>query len=293
MADPNNHSDPTYANDPNYVWSGGRWQNRNAGTGVNPNAPATGGHVGGSSQLFNNDSIFGTKGLFGKDGPLGTPDHMAANNLRLAGVGSEINNFAGYQDLAQKLREGAVRQQATNPYDARIADQSRPAQLALMDQMRGQMNGPSIAAMQGQRALGASGQQALMQGGRAGMLGAQGAGAGLAGDVGQARLGEMMRGQAGIGGAAGNLRGADLRSSEAQMNSGFQAQGINDQMARFYASQGGRLDQARAQEELDNKKLHRQIALGIAGRQFKLGADAVGAGSAGVATAASMGADKK
>lgn len=285
MADPTNRNDPTFANDPNYVYVGGRWQNRNNGTGTNSNTPAAGGKVTGSS-------VEDPNGIFGANGIFGDPDHLAQLAAQRAGIGPEIPNFAGYQAISQQFRDGAMRQQATNPYNAGIADQSRPAQLTLMDQMRAQMNGPSIAGMQGQRAFGASGQQALMQGGRAGMLGAQNAGAGIAGDLGQARLAEIMRSQAGIGGAAGSLRGADLRSADAQMGAGFQAQNINDQMARFYASQGSRLDEARARAELDNRRLVQQKGLDIAKSQMNLGTSLLGAGATIAGTAASQGGKK-
>lgn len=286
MADPTNRNDPTYANDPNFVFVGGRWQNRNNGSGADPNAPAASGHVGGSSVVDPKDILFGDRGIF-RD-----PNYLANQSLKDIGVGTEIAGFAGYPALSEQLRAGAIRQQATNPYNTAIADQSRPAQLALMDQMRASMNGPSIAGMQGQRAFGASGQQALMQGGRAGMLGAQNAGAGIAGDLGQARLAEIMRSQAGLGGAAGSLRGGDLRSAEAQMGSGFQAQNIRDQMARFYASQGGRLDEARARAESDNKRLSQQLGLDIAKKQLGMATGLIGAGASAVGTGLSQGGKK-
>jgi hypothetical protein len=230
-----------------------------------------------------------TSNLVDPHGILGDPGTLANDALRLRGIGSEINNFAGYQDLAGKFRDNASRVQATNPYDTGVADQSRAGQLALMDQMRGMQSGPSVANMQGQRAFAQNGQQALMQGGRAGMLGAQNVGAGLAGDLGQARLAEMMRSNAGIGSAAGNLRSGDLASANAQMGAGFGAQNINDQRAQFYASQGARLDQARAQAASDDERLRQQVALGIAGKQLNIGTGMLGAGATALSTAAGMG----
>lgn len=284
MADPTNRNDPSFANNPDYVFVGGRWQNRNNGSGTNSTAPAEGGHVSGSS-------VVDPKGIFGTHGIFGAPNTLADDALRLRGIGTEINDFAGYQGLAGKFRDGAIRQQATNPYDTQVADQSRAGQLALMQQMRAGLDGPSIAAMQGQRAFAQNGQQALMQGGRAGMLGAQQVGAGLAGDLGQARLAEVMRGQGSIGSAAGNLRGGDLRSADAQMGAGFNAQQIADQRARFYASQGARLDQARAQAAADNDRLRQQVGLNIAGQQQGIAQGMMGAGATALTTA--FGAGKK
>ena len=171
----------------------------------------------------------------------------------------DLNAF--YNSQMPGLLAKAMPTQATNPYNAGIADQSRAAQLALIQQMRGQMNGPSIANMQGQRAMGQMGQQALMQGGRAGMLGAQGASAGMAGDVGQARLAEVMRAQAGMGGAAGALRGADLQSANAQAGAGLSAQEQADKNSQFYATQGANLGEAARRANLEQYKLYQRMVL--------------------------------
>jgi hypothetical protein len=184
-------------------------------------------------------------------------------------TGNEAAGLAGGLQLAHDVRnapalnsmfeQGALAPDRANPYNTGVADQSRAAQLALIQQMRGQMNGPSIANMQGQRAMGAMGQQALMQGGRAGMLGAQGGAGGLAGDVGQARLAEVMRSQAGMGGAAGNLRGGDLRSADAQMQAGLQQRAQDDALRRFYMSGGMQLQNARDQSAANREITRLQL----------------------------------
>ncbi len=261
MGDPTNRNDPEYANSPNYVWSGGRWQY--------VSNPATA-----------NDPAAAPQGSVKAETVWTSPFAPAKSGAQqVAAMGGDLNNFAGYQQIAQQARQNAVRQQATNPYNTMVADQSRAGQMALMEQMRAQMNGPSLAAMQGQRALAQSGQQALMQGGRAGMLNAQGAGAGLAGDVGQARLGEVMRAQGGIGGVAGNLRGADLRSADAQAQAGLRAQGLNDQQAMFYSQLGTTLDQARARQALERFKLAQRIDQRQTGNDIQLASSLVGAGA--------------
>lgn len=255
MADPTNRNDPAFANNPNYVWSGGRWQAvNNPSTANNPGAAPTGtvkgeslGTPGGFSDVF--EGLFSRLG--GKPfGSLGGQPQGVISAVQLA-------NAAAWQNLA---RQNATRQQAVNPYNAGIADQSRSAQLALIQQMRAQQAGPSLAALQGQRGMAQAGQQALMQGGRAGMLGAQGASTGMAGDIGQARLAEVMRSQAGMGGAAGNLRGADLRSAEAQAQAGIRAQGLNDQSSQFYSAFGARGQTAADRVKLENDKLNWRIA---------------------------------
>lgn len=263
MGDPTNRNDPEYANNPHYVWSGGRWQY--VSNPATANEPAAGGHVTGTTVWTD-------------------PFKHKSGADQVAAMGGDINNFANYQQLAQQFRGGATRQQAVNPYNTGIADQSRAAQLALIQQMRGQMAGPSLAAMQGQRALAQSGQQALGAAamgapGRAAMLQAQGVGAGLAGDVGQARLAEQMRAQGSMGGAAGSLRGADLRSADAQSQAGLQAQRLSDAQAMFYGQLGTTLDQARARQALERFKLGQRIDQRQTARDIQLGSDLVGAGA--------------
>ena len=162
-------------------------------------------------------------------------------------------------DLMARSQRGL----AINPYSAPMADQARAAQLALMQQMEAQRMGPSLAAMQGRQAMGQSTQQALMQGalggGRGAMLGAGQAGQGLASDVARARMIEDLKARAGIGGVATGLRGQDIRSAEQQMRAGQQAQGLSDEMARFYASQGSALSEAARGDLLERYKLSRRL----------------------------------
>ena len=176
-----------------------------------------------------------------------------ARDLGFSGFSPTLPNSSVWQQAA---RSGANAPLRANPYSSPVADQSRAAQLALINQMRAQQAGPSLAALQGQRGMAQAGQQGLMMGGRAGMLGAQNASTGMAGDIGQARLAEVMRSQAGMGGAAGNLRGADLRSAEAQAQSGIRAQALNDQAAQFYAGLGARGQTAADRVALENDKLN-------------------------------------
>jgi hypothetical protein len=240
MADPTNRNDPTYAHDSHYVWSGGGWRYRGDGT-IDPNRPAPGGSVHAESL----GTQGGWAGLFSGSKPVVTQ--------------SSIPNAAHWQQVAQ---QGAKRVQMQNPYDAAYADQSRGSQMALINQMRAQMNGPSIAAMQGQGAMGQLGQQALMQGGRAGMLGAAQQGAGIGNDVAQARLAEIMRAQAGMGGALGQMRGSDLQSANTQLGAGLTAQQQADKSAQFYASLGSNMGVAQDRMALENYKLNERLKKG-------------------------------
>jgi hypothetical protein len=140
-----------------------------------------------------------------------------------------------------------------------------------MAQMRGQMNGPSIAGMQGQRAMAQSGQQALMQGamgnGRAAMLQSQGVAGGIAGDTGQARLAEVMRAQAGIGGAAGSLRGNDLQSAEANARAALAAQMQTAGRGKYALSAGSALGTTEMNNALENYKFGKRVEGDVNNRQ--------------------------
>lgn len=195
--------------------------------------------------------------------PNGYADTSATAAMARSGMQGTVDELRkGIGDRQAGYMANAKRQQAANPYNAGMADQTRAAQMALIGQMQQQMNGPSLAGMQGQQALAQGGQQALMQaalgrgGGRAAMMGsAQGAG-GLAGSVGQARLGEIMQGQGGMAGVANNLRNSDMVSARQQQQTGLKAQSLADQNARFYGEQGMKLNEASRQALLDNYKLY-------------------------------------
>lgn len=186
-----------------------------------------------------------------------------SDKLAQSGFSSDINNAAYWQNVA---RAGALAPTRPTPYDAAMADRARQAQLALIGQMRNQMAGPSLAGMQGQQALAQSGQRALGAAAmgapnRAAMLQSQRVGAGLAGDVGQARLAEVMRAQGGMGGVASGLRGADIRSSGAYTDAALAQRRQDDAMRQFYASQGSGLESAQARSALELEKVRQRLAL--------------------------------
>lgn len=272
MADPTNPNDPAYKDNPNYVFSGGRWQYREA----NYNDEAAKARAAAQPTKVTGQTVWTDpfKGLI----PSG------ADKLAAAGLRSD-DTFARYNELMPMLREGAIRGQAANPYNAGIADQSRAAQLALLAQMRGQAAGPSLAAMQGTQAMGQGLQAALRGGGgRAGMVGLGQQGAGMAADVARARLAEQMRAQAGMGGLAGGLRGADLRSAQEQVGAGLRAQDLADARARFYAQQGDLLARARAAQAVDLNSIARQIDINNIGAGVGVAKNSAGALAAGLSS---------
>lgn len=251
MADPTNRNDPTYSSDPNYVFSGGRWQYRGDGT-VDPNAPAQGGSIKGEG--------LGTPGGFG-DVFNGLVDRLSGKPFAHGGGGIVIsNNIPRAAEMDARFRAGAQAAPSANPYSTIVANQARRGQEKLYSQMMAQQVGPSLAAMQGARAQGQNLQAALGQGGgRAVMSQAGGIGAGLAADTGTARLAEQMRGAQGIGSMASGVRAADLGVANAQAQTGLQQRGIDDAMRQFYASQGAKLDLAKGRFALEDEKFLNRI----------------------------------
>ena len=178
-------------------------------------------------------------------------------------AGAPLQQLRGFNEgLQPRLQAGAQRTVAGNPYQEAIANQSRAAQMALMNQMRQQQAGPSLAAMQGQQAMGRMGQQALggaAVGGpganRAAMLQAGAGSSGAAMDTAQGRLGETLRSQMGLGGMAGGMRANALRGAEDQQRLGLQAQSQADQNARLNTTLGTTLSGANRDAFYDYYKM--------------------------------------
>lgn len=191
--------------------------------------------------------------------PIGSAQRQAAEySKRVPQVGQRVPGLLA-QMQAMQGRPGVSLNTAE-------ANQVRAAQMALLAQMQQQMQGPSLAGMQGQRAMAQGGQMALRNAamgapGRAGMVGAAQAGAGMAGDVGQARLAEIMRSQAGMGGLASGVRGVDTRQGALAAQTGLQSQGQRDKMTAFYLSQGLDLAQAQQRANVEMESLYKQLEL--------------------------------
>lgn len=202
------------------------------------------------------------------------------------GVNDQWANSAQRNDAYMRgaMNTGALQYNALGQRQAQAANQARPAQEALFQQMQAQRAGPSLANMQTQQALGQNLQGALgAGGGRAAMLNAQNVGAGIAGDSGTARLAEQLGLSNAAFGQAGTTRGADLASAQqvAGTMQGAQQQAVRQQ--QMYASLGRQLAEARARAALENYKTLRALQLNQ--KNTNLGGTAKVAGA--VATAAS------
>lgn len=185
----------------------------------------------------------------------------AEARLRAAGFTPGSQPWSVQTGWQGRLLEGARGAQglAANPYSENYANQARAAQMALLAQMQAQQAGPSLAGLQGQRAMAQGGQAALAQaamgGGRGAMLQSAQQSGGMAGDIGQARLGEIMRSQAGQGGLAGSVRGGDQRSALQSAQSQLESQKTKDALYRFYAGLGTQASLGDLKHGLDKNRI--------------------------------------
>jgi hypothetical protein len=270
MANYKDRNDPFYANNPNYVWSGGQWQYTST--------------PGGSSSKNKEDPSFknnpnwywdektneyqpkvtgvratslGTEG-FNLDPTLGAAGR--------AGSGPSMPHDVFYSKL---LEQGANAPERASPYQAEVANQNRAAQLALLQQMQSRIANDSIAGTQGAQALAQNARQGLGVMGQ-GALGSRlasnqmaGVGGGLAGDIGRARAQEVTGGLSGGFGAASQIRGGDLSVMGDQAQAALKQRQLDDAAKMFFASQGSRLGEAQSNAASEYAKLLRRLELQI------------------------------
>lgn len=256
MPNPTDPKDSVYSNNPDYVWSGGRWQ----WTG-NKSAPST--------AAPGPDSPTHIRAEGGKLPFDATPTSVLPANTSNQGI-------SGYERMQGRLGMLANLSPRDNPFRAEQATRNRAAQLALLDQIRAAQAGPSVAGMQAQGALGQNAQQALMAaaaGGR-GVLGqARMVGANVAGDAGQARLKEYLQGQALLGAGSGRLRGADLGTAGTQAEMGAKQLAADEMFRRAAAGMGAGLYGTQADLMREGDKLNVRRVRGVQKGQEDVGRD--------------------
>lgn len=200
----------------------GSYTNRSAVVGgkyVKPSAPQGAPISGGDAQQPGESA----KAYSARIAPAYAADFQATEQSHVA------PGLKGAPELYTSLQRILAQPARANPFSRDAANASAAAQTALLAQMRQQAAGPSLTALQGQQGLSRLGQQSLTQGGRAGMLGAQGAGAGMAADVGRARLMEALKAQAELGTGAGRAIGQDQTVQGLHQSQGLKQQQIDQE----------------------------------------------------------------
>ena len=212
----------------------------------------------------------GYNGLMGPEegaaliGAVMVPEKVAQLRMSQSGAPGPMRDYGYWQALN---RAGATAPDRANPYSSLIADQTRGAQQALMQQMQAQQAGPSVAGLQASQAMGRNAMAALGAGGGSPLAGLSalgrqaGIGAGIAGDAAAARSQDYFNAQRGGFGIASGMRGQDLRSAQDQAQSGFGMQGINDQNHLFYTGAGMGLQNANERSMLAQYQAYMQAKL--------------------------------
>jgi hypothetical protein len=211
-----------------------------------------------------------SQGIFPGPVPWPSKDENVAIDMGKSGLPQGVQGGDYWLKLMQ---QGAMAPARDNPYSSIIANQTRPAQMALIEQMRAQQAGPSVAGLQAQQALGRNAMSASAAMGRGplgglGALGQQaGIGGGIAADAASARAQDALGAQRGMYGIASGMRGQDLRSAQDQAQAGLGMRGLDDTARLGYARSGSQfgnqMDQARvewikAQQRLALEKEKRQ-----------------------------------
>lgn len=186
-------------------------------------------------------------------------------------ISTEMFKMNGASPQGMYDQAAQVDQRQMPQFNFGYQDQTRNAQMGLMQQLQAQANGqgPSLAQMQLQRgqesamanamAMGAS-QRGANQAGALRNIGTQQAGIqqGLAADSAQLRMQEQMMAQQQLAGLTGQMRQQDIGASSAQTQFAQQSRQMNDQMVQFYTSQGMSLQDAQLKAQMELEKLRTQ-----------------------------------
>lgn len=187
------------------------------------------------------------EGVIGAGGQRGTGDFLTdfldpdvnsyvGRQLRGRGIPTAVDNEAKLQsNIDSRLAQGP----RANPYDLGLGNQARDGFMASLDALH---NGTSVVQGQAQQAQGqltgqvmqaAANSSGLSQALAAG-VGAQGASQ-IAGQAGNARLGEFMGQQEQYAGGLGAMRNQDQNQASAFNTAGLNARAQDDALTNFYS----------------------------------------------------------
>ena len=274
MADINDAYDPTYANDPNYVWDSATssWQRK--GQVSNTEQP---GQQAADARAANPFSNAAGQISQGNKDPFNGGDLMAPN-LFIA-KGRDINKgafgpTAQMAALKALMQQGATSDATNASFDTAGAERARGSQDALLQQLLDQAagRGPSPAQMMlqqaadrnlsdaaaltnTQRGLGATAASSQVAGQRA-QIGQE-----TARDAGILRLQEQMQAVQAAGGLASNMRGQDVGQAQAQAQVQLARDNLNASMKKQWTELGYSAEQADRMSLQDLEKLQTGQAL--------------------------------
>ncbi len=278
MADINDAYDPTYANDPNYVWDSATssWQRK--GQVSNTEQPGQQAADARAANPFSNAAgqiSQGNKDPF-NGGDLFAPDRFIAKGRDInTGAFGPTSRMAGLKAL---MEQGAKTDATNATFDTAGAERARGSQDALLQQLLDQAagRGPSPAQMMlqqaadrnlsdaaaltnTQRGLGATAASSQVAGQRA-QIGQE-----TARDAGILRLQEQMQAVQAAGGLASNMRGQDVGQAQAQAQVQLAKDNLNASMRQKYIDMGYSAEQADRMAMMDLEKMQTAQALTLTG----------------------------
>lgn len=278
MANINDAYDPTYSQDPNYVWDAATssWQRKGAFTNQEQNAPG-GAADARAANPFSNESgniSRGNKDPF-KGGDLFAPDLFIAKGHDInSGAFGPTKGMGFYKDL---MKAGATGNATDAQFGVSDAERARGAQSGLLQQLLDMAagRGPSpaqamlqqaadrnladaAALTQSQRGLGATAASSQVAGQRA-QIGQE-----LARDMGILRLQEQMQAAQAAAGVAQGLRGQDIGQEQARAQIQLATDNLNASIKQKYVDMGFSAEEADRKAAMDLQKLQSAQALALA-----------------------------
>jgi hypothetical protein len=276
MADINDAYDPTYANDPNYVWDSATssWQRKGQFQNVQQESAQT--QAAQQSNPFNNAAGNVQKG--NKDpfngGDLFAPDLYAAKGYNINKGAFDPTDKMGA--LKAMMMQGATRDASGASLDVAGAERARGAQQGLLQQLldmaAGRAASPAQMMMQqaadrnladaaaltnSQRGLGATA-AASQVGGQRAQIGQE-----TARDMGILRLQEQMQAVQAAAGVAQGLRGQDVGQAQAQAQVQLAKDSLNASIRQKYVDMGYSAEQADRMAAMELEKMQSDQALAI------------------------------
>ena len=277
MANINDAYDPTYRNDPNYVWDAATssWHPKGNVTNFEQDAPGGAADVRAANPFGPSNVSKGNKDPF-KGGDLFAPDLYIAKGHNINQSAFDPTKGMGfYKDLMQK---GATGNATDTQFGVGDAERARgvlagllqqlldmaagkaasPAQM-MMQQAADRNLADAAALTQSQRGLGATAASGQVAGQRA-QIGQE-----LTRDMGILRLQEQMQATQAAAGVAQGLRGQDIGQEQARAQIQLATDNLNASIKQKYVDMGFSAEEADRKAAMELQKLQSAQALALAG----------------------------
>jgi hypothetical protein len=282
MANINDAYDPTFANDPNYVWDSATssWQQKGAVTNTQAESPETVAarqsnpfnNAAGNVQQGNKDpfaggdlfapDLYAAKGrpidakAFGPTDKMNALKGLIAGGINTPATGETLNT--GAAERARGSQEGLLQQLL----DMAAGKTQSPAQM-LLQQGADRNMADAAALTNSTRGMGATAAAGQVAGQRA-QIGQE-----TTRDMGILRLQEQMQATQAASQVAQGLRGQDIGQEQARAQVGLARDSLNASVKQKYIDMGLSAEEADRRAAMDLQKLETEQALAITGLNQK------------------------